>query len=152
MQKKTYDAYRIPIRLNFYGKLMRFSSSPSRHVRLFKREGAQFSDSLVHEKIILPITFKIGRISSPIMHNSLRDVSHALYKMNLYSSYSANIRLTNHKSSSAWKAIAGSMWMFWRCYILQGGIFDGRNGFLLAMLSAHGSFYRSIKQCYPDNN
>ena len=152
MLRQKYDAYRIPICLNFYGQQLRFSASPTRHIRLFKRVGAQYSNDLVHEKIVLPSTHRIGRLSAPIMHHSFRDVTHAIYKMNKYSSYSAQIKLKNNQHGSVWKAFAGSSWMFWRSYILQGGIFDGRAGLILAMMNAHSSFYRSIKQCYPDLN
>ena len=72
--------------------------------------------------------------------------------MNKYSSYSAKIKLDKQYQGSVVKAVFGSMWMFWRSYLLQGGIFDGRAGFTLALMNAHGSFYRSIKQCYPDQN
>jgi glycosyltransferase involved in cell wall biosynthesis len=145
-----YDAYRIPIKLNFYGQTLNFTSSPTRHIRLFKREGANYSDDLVHEKIILPQTHQIGRLSAPIMHHSLRDIQHAIYKMNLYSSYSAKIKLQKQNYGSIWKAILGSGWMFVRCYFLQGGLFDGRAGLILSIMNAHSSFYRSVKQFYPD--
>lgn len=144
------DAFRIPIRMCFYGQLMCFSSSPKRHVRLFKREGARYSDDIVHEKIILPSSTRIGRISLPILHHSFQDVSHALTKMNRYSSYSAKIRINAHRKPSLWKSLFGAWWMFFRCYFLQRGFLDGRAGFLLAVLNAQGSLYRGIKQLYPD--
>ena len=146
------DAYRVPIRLCFYAKVLKFSFSPSRHVRLFKRSGANYSSHIVHEKIILPAKARIGRLRSPIMHHSLRDLTHALEKLNRYSSYSAKTRLQNQTSSSVWKACSGSVWMFLRCYFLQGGCWDGRAGFVLACFNAHGSFYRAIKQVYPDQD
>ena len=40
--------------------------------------------------------------------------------------------------------------MFFRCYFLQGGFLDGKIGFLFAVFSAQGSFYRGMKQLYPD--
>jgi glycosyltransferase involved in cell wall biosynthesis len=146
------DAYRVPIRLCFYGKPLRFSSSPTRHARLFKREGAKFSDDLVHEKIVLPADACIGQLKTPILHDSFLDVSHAIQKMDRYSSYSAQIRLDNKKSISLSRACLGASWMFVRCYVLQRGFLDGRSGFILAVLNAQGSFYRGIKQIYPDKS
>jgi len=150
MLDKQYDAYRVPIRLCFYGKPQRFSSSPTRHARLFKREGAKFSDDLVHEKIVLPKDARIGQLKTPILHDSFLDMSHAIQKMDRYSSYSAQIRLAEKKPMGLFQACLGASWMFFRCYLLQRGFLDGRSGFILATLNAQGSFYRGIKQIYPD--
>lgn len=150
MSAPNIDAYRIPIQMYFYGKPLRFSSSPERHIRLFKKQGAAYSDDIVHEKIKLPVTTRIAQIKNSIEHHSFRDVSHALYKINRYSSYSAKIRISNHKSSGFGKTLMSSCWMFFRCYILQRGFLDGQVGFLFACFNAQGSFYRGIKQIYPD--
>lgn len=152
MKDDKHDAYRVPIRLCFYGKPLRFSSSPTRHARLFKRKGAKFSDDLVHEKIVLPTNARIGQLKTPILHDSFLDISHAIQKMDRYSSYSAQIRLAEKKPISLTRACLGAIWMFLRCYVLQRGFLDGRAGFILAILNAQGSFYRGIKQLYPDKS
>ena len=146
------DAYRVPIQMYFYEKPLRYSSSPKRHVRLFKRKGAQYSDDLVHEKIILPHDARIGSLNHAIVHHSYRDVSHVLTKLNRYSSYSAKIRIKDHKKTSLLKTLVGTAWMFFRCYVVQRGFLDGKEGFLFAIFNAQGSFYRGIKQLYLDAN
>jgi len=146
------DACRVPICMCFDGEPLRFSSSPSRHVRLFKREGARFSDDIVHEKIILPRGTQIGQLNTPIMHHSFQDVTHAIEKMNRYSSYSAKIRIENKHRASLAKTLSSTFWMFFRCYLLQGGFMDGRTGLLFASLNAQAAFFRGIKQLYPDKN
>lgn len=150
MASNEADAYRVPICMNFYGKPMRYSSSPKRHTRLFKREGARFSDDIVHEKILLPAKARIGQFSTAIMHHSYQDVTHAIYKMNRYSSYSARIRLKEREKPSFVSIIFSAGWMFFRCFILQRGFMDGKEGYLLAIFNAEGAFYRGIKQLYPD--
>ncbi len=152
MGHDTYDAYRVPIRLCFYGKPMQFSSSPMRHVRLFKREGARFSDDIVHEKILLPENVCVGQLKQPLLHDSFLDISHAIQKMNRYSSSSAYIRLSEKKRVGLFRTCLGAAWMFMRCYVLQRGFLDGRSGFILAIFNAQGSFYRGIKQIYPDKS
>lgn len=150
IQTNNKDAYRIPIIMHFYGKPLPHCSSPSRHARLFKRVGAHFSNDIVHEKIILPSDSKIGQLKEPILHQSFQDISHVLTKINRYSSYSAKIRLRDNKKGSLWITFAKSLWMFARCYLLQRGFLDGRAGFLFAVFNAQGTFYRGIKQLYPD--
>jgi len=152
IQSNKADAYRIAIRMNFYNKPLRFSSSPKRHARLFKRENAYFSDDIVHEKIILPQDAIIGKFKNTIMHHSFQDVSHALYKINKYSSYSAKTYLARKRNTSFLKILASTSWMFFRCYILQRGFLDGKAGFLFSVFNAQGAFYRGIKQLYQDCN
>ncbi|TAL58423.1 MAG: glycosyltransferase family 2 protein [Legionella sp.] len=144
------DAYRIPIRLHFYDKTLKFSWSPKNHIRLYKREGAAYTDKIVHEEILLPQSARIGKIKAAIEHHCIQDVSHALYKMNLYTTYSAKINIEKNKNPSLIKSILSSWWMFFRCYFIQGGFLEGKDGFLLAVLSAHGSFYRGVKVIYLD--
>lgn len=144
------EAFRIPIRLYFYGKDMRYSGSPSRHIRLFKREGARYSEDIVHEKVILPGKSKLGQLIQPIRHHSYQDLSHAIYKMNRYSSYTAKIRIEQKKQAGLIKTCIGTAWMFFRCFILQRGFLDGQAGFILALLKAQGTFFRGLKQLYPD--
>lgn len=150
LKAPSVDGYRIPIKMNFYNKSLNYSMSPKRHVRLFKRQHATFSVDIVHEKIILPKNARIGTLSGPILHHSFRDVSHALYKLNKYSSYSAKIKIEHHAVQSFSKTILASCWMFFRCYFLQKGFLDGKAGFVFAIYNAHGTFYRGLKQIYPD--
>lgn len=147
--KNKADAFRIPIILNFYDKPLYFSWSPKRHIRLFKRDGARYSENLIHEAVVLPENAKVGKLKPAIQHHSFQDVTHALHKMNTYSSYSAAMRKKN-RSPNFLKALFGSWWMFFRCYFIQGWFLEGRDGFVLAVLSAEGSFYRGIKLIYHD--
>ncbi|MBA2711847.1 MAG: glycosyltransferase family 2 protein [Tatlockia sp.] len=151
MTSDSADAYRIPIRMYFYDLPLRFSSSPKRHIRLFKRQGARYSNDIVHEKILLPESARVSKIKKFIMHHSFQDVSHALHKINRYSSYSAKIKIQKNKTSSFTKTLFGTLWMFFRCYFIQRGFLDGKPGFLFAVLNAQGTFYRGVKQVYPDS-
>lgn len=144
------DAYQIPIYLNFYGRSLYHSWSPKHHVRLFKRLGARYTDQVVHESIILPAQARIRQLNEGIQHHSIQDLSHALDKLNLYSSHTAAMRKQQRKTPSLLKVVGSACWMFFRCYLIQGGFLEGKDGFVLAILSAEGSFYRGIKMIYPD--
>lgn len=150
IQTEKYDAYCIPILLNFFDKQLYHSASPKKHIRLFKREGARFSPNIVHESISLPTGAKVGHLKGHLVHYSYQDVSHALQKMNAYSSFSAKHRLQSRAAPSFIKVVMGSWWMFFRFYFIQKGFLEGKAGFLLAVLSAQNSFYRGIKMIYQD--
>ena len=152
ISKDLADAFRIPIQMIFYKQLLKYSGSPKRHIRLFKKANAHYSDDIVHEKIRVPHDARIKTMKYSIMHHSFTDVTHALYKINKYSSYSAKIHIASKKKPSFSLTLISTGWMFFRCYILQRGFLDGRAGFLLAVFSAQGSFYRGIKQLYRDKN
>lgn len=149
-QTQLMDAYRIPIQMIFCGQPLRYSASPSRHVRLYRRAIARYSDDIVHEKIILPATALIGQLKTPLWHHSFQDISHMLTKLNRYSSYSAQIRLEQKKTGCFLKALLGPIWMFIRCYIFQRGFLDGKIGLIFAIYKAEGTFYREMKVLYPD--
>lgn len=146
------DAYRLPIKMVFYNQPLKYSASPKRHARLFKRENAVFSNDIIHEKIVLPPNARIGKINAPIWHHSYKDLSHVLYKLNKYSSYSAKIRIAEKKKPNLLKVFLATGWMFGRCYILQRGFLDGKLGLLFAIFSAQGTFYRGLKQIYQDSD
>ncbi|KTD06503.1 lipopolysaccharide biosynthesis glycosyltransferase [Legionella gratiana] len=152
MASDSADAFRVAIQMYFYNQPLKYSSSPKRHARLFKRANAHFSNDIVHEKIVLPAEARIGKIKNPIMHHSFKDVSHVLYKLNKYSSYSAKTYISKQRKPSFSKTLAGSIWMFFRCYVVQRGFLDGKRGFLFAVFNAQGTFYRGIKQIYRDKN
>ena len=146
------DAYRIPILLNFYGKQLSHSWCPQHHIRLYKRDGARYTNNIVHEEVLLPPNAHVSQLKSVIHHHSFQDISHALHKMNAYSSYSAKMRREKKRSPSFSKSFFGAWWMFFRCYFIQFGFLEGKDGLLLAMLSAQGSFYRNIKILYHDKD
>lgn len=150
MRSDKADAYRIAIQMIFYNKPLKYSNSPKRHIRLFKREKAQYSKDIVHEKILLPAGARIAKIKQAIRHHSFQDISHVLYKLNKYSSYSAKIRIENKKEVGFTRILLGTGWMFFRCFIVQRGFLDGQAGFLFALFGAQGAFYRGVKQMYQD--
>ena len=150
IQSDAADAYRIPIQMVFYDQPLKYSASPSRHVRLYKRALARYSDDIVHEKIVLDDHARIAQITAPLWHHSFQDVSHMLTKLSRYSSYSAKVRLDQKKSGSMTRSIVSACWMFLRCYFLQAGFLDGRVGLFFAIYKAEGTFYRGMKVLYPD--
>jgi hypothetical protein len=49
------------------------------------------------------------------------------------------------RSSSLAKAVLRGMWAFMRTYFLRVGFLDGREGFMLAVSNAEGTYYRYLK-------
>lgn len=137
-------AYRMPRLSRFCGQeIMHGGWWPDYVLRLFKRGKARFSDDLVHERI-LP-GGEVGTLHHPIRHEAIRHIEESIDKVNRYSSSGAESAVSKGKRSGLSRAIASGAWAFFRAYILRRGFLDGRRGFLLAVLSAEGSYYRYVK-------
>ena len=137
-------AFRLPRLSSFCGRFMRHSGWwPDHVVRLFRRGAARFSDDAVHERVI--VDGKIGTLQEPLMHETFVDLGELLEKMNNYSTLSAQDMRRAGKRSGLAMAVARAAWAFIRTYFLRGGFLDGREGFMLAVATAEGTYYRYVK-------
>ena len=137
-------ALRIPRLSSFCGRFMHHSGWwPDYVTRLFKRGAARFSDDAVHEHVI--VDGKTGTLHSPLMHETFVDLDELLGKMNNYSTLSAQEMHRGGKRSGLPMALARAAWAFLRTYFLRGGFLDGREGFMLAVATAEGTYYRYVK-------
>ena len=138
------DCFAIP-RLSWYcGRFIRHSGwSPDYVDRLFKRGTAQFSDDLVHERLIPH--GQVAKLKNPMLHYSFMNYSQVLQKLDRYSTASAEQAFAKGKTSSPLKAVLHGAWAFFRTYILRAGFLDGPQGFALAISNGQGTYYRYIK-------
>lgn len=137
-------AFAIPRRSSFCGRFMRHSGWwPDYVVRLFRRRGARFSEDHTHDRLIVDGT--TGRLRQPIMHETISDLDQMIMKMNMYSSSAAQMKLRQGRKASMFTALFHGGWAFFRTYFLRLGFLDGREGFMLAVANAEGSYYRYLK-------
>jgi glycosyltransferase involved in cell wall biosynthesis len=137
-------AFAIPRRSSFCGRFMRHSGWwPDYVVRLFRRDRARFSEDRVHERLI--VEGATGRLKAPILHEAITDLDQMLAKMNAYSTAGARMFHEQGRRASLLMAMAHGGWAFFRAYVLRLGFLDGREGFMLAVANAEGSYYRYLK-------
>lgn len=147
ISQTAYDAFEISFSSQYCGKIIRFGDWwHDRQAVLFRRTKAHFSSSLVHESI--EIQGRIGRLKGNIIHLTFPDLHTVLRKMNDYSSWSAEQKKMQNQSGGLLKAIMHGLWAFFRGYFLRLGFLDGREGFLLAVSNAEGTYYRYVKLLY----
>jgi glycosyltransferase involved in cell wall biosynthesis len=140
----AHVAYAIPRRSSFCGRYMRHSGWwPDYVVRLFRRDAARFSDDHTHERLIA--NGPTGRLCEPLMHEAIRDLDQMLLKINAYSTSTAHMKLERGQRAGLAAAIWHGAWTFFRTYVLRLGFLDGREGFMLALANAEGSYYRYAK-------
>ena len=144
ISKGDADAYSFPRSSSYCGKFMRHGGWwPDRVTRLFRRGSARFSDDLVHEKLIAE--GKTAELSSPLIHIAFSDLEEVLQKVDRYSTAGALMMAQKGKRASLGTAILHGFWSFFRTYFLKAGFLDGKEGFMLAVSNAEGTYYRYLK-------
>jgi glycosyltransferase involved in cell wall biosynthesis len=136
--------YAMPRCSSFCGREMKHSGWwPDYVVRLFRRDAGRFTDDDTHERLV--VDGGIGKLKAPLMHEAIVDLDQMLLKMNAYSSGSARMKREAGGRGGVLRGIAHGLWAFLRTYVLRRGFLDGREGFLLAVANAEGSYYRYVK-------
>ena len=144
MAKPTAAAYAVPRRSSFCGRYMKHSGWwPDHVIRLFRRDAARFSDDRAHERLLVEGVTR--KLKQPLMHEAISNMDQMLGKMNLYSTASARMLHERGRQASLATAVFHGSWAFFRTYVLRLGFLDGREGFILAVANAEGSYYRYVK-------
>lgn len=140
-------AYEMPRRSSFCGHFMRHGGWwPDYVTRLFRRGAARFSDSRVHERLI--VDGAIGRLDTPLLHYSYDTLEQALEKMNRYSTLGAQQAFEAGKRATPLTAVLRGAWAFFRTYVVRLGFLDGAPGLVLARYNAQTTYYRYLKLWY----
>jgi len=149
MTKPTAAAYAVPRRSSFCGRYMKHSGWwPDHVIRLFRRDAARFSDDRAHERLLVEGVTR--KLKQPLMHEAISTMDQMLGKMNLYSTASARMLHERGRKASLATAVFHGSWAFFRTYILRLGFLDGREGFILAVANAEGSYYRYVKLAFDN--
>jgi glycosyltransferase involved in cell wall biosynthesis len=144
MANPTAAAYAVPRRSSFCGRYMKHSGWwPDHVIRLIRRDAARFSDDRAHERLLVEGVTR--KLKQPLMHEAISTMDQMLGKMNLYSTASARMLHERGRKASLATAILHGTWAFFRTYVFRLGFLDGREGFILAVANAEGSYYRYVK-------
>jgi glycosyltransferase involved in cell wall biosynthesis len=147
LSQTSCNAFTLSFRSRYCSKPLRFGDWFNEvHTRLFRRNHGKFTESIVHCR--LQVDGKIGRLRAPIIHFPFHELHTLLDKMNQYSTKSAQHLYQQGKKSSLKTALAHAFWAFTKGYCFKCGFLDGREGFLLAMSNAQGTYYRYLKLMY----
>jgi glycosyltransferase involved in cell wall biosynthesis len=144
---ERFVGYEIPRRSSYCGRVLRHGGWWPDHVlRLFKREQGRFCTRRVHEKVIM--RGPLGRLHEPLIHETFGSLEEVLDKINSYSSEGAQLFYEQGKRGGLGVGLAHGLWTFIRTYFLKAGLLDGREGLMLAISNAEGTYYRYLKLAY----
>jgi len=145
--KSDCAAYSMLRRTSLCGKYIKHGDWGNDYcVRLFKANKARFTDVAIHE--YLKVEGKVGKVAGLLMHDSYPDIHSLVDRMNRYTTLNAEILREKGKSSNIVKALLRAIWRFIRAYFIRLGFLDGKEGFLVAVITAESAFYRYAKLSY----
>lgn len=135
------SGYQTPWAVILYNHRMDFGRSARAPLRLFKRAGAHFTDSQIHERIILAAPQTMRKLNGRLLHLTHRDYGHGLFKSGNYAWLSSQKYFAEKRwGGGLLGATLRAAWTFVLIYFLRLGLLDGSPGFLSAMNYAQNSF------------
>lgn len=132
--------YSIARRNFFLGRFMRHSGwYPDRVMRLYPRERYQYNASLVHESLETQGA-KVIELKGDLLHLTCRDFASFQRKQLNYATAWAQERHQKGKKASLTGIFTHTLGAFLKTLLLRGGVLDGKQGWLLAVVNAQYTF------------
>ena len=129
------DGYELARKAFFLGRWIKHCGwYPGYVLRVFKRENARFSDSRVHEGVVLKGT--TARLNYDLLHFTDDSLEHYMWKFNRYTSLAADELALKNKSAGIGAIIGRPIFAFFKMYFLKKGFLDRIEGLMLCLLSA----------------
>ncbi|RBM25033.1 glycosyltransferase family 2 protein [Vibrio tarriae] len=136
-----------------FGRFIRHSGwYPDRVLRLYPTQLTRYNDALVHEKVHVEPSMKVETLAGDAIHYTYNDVHHYLVKSAGYAKAWADQRQAKGKKASLSQGIVHAVGCFLKMYLLKRGFLDGKQGFLIALLSAHSTFVKYADLWARDND
>ena len=118
---------------------------PDYVLRLFRRGKARFSDDLVHERVVCDGPVGAARPSRCCIIRCARLEDAICAHGPLFDRRRRDAGRVRPPGVVRAAASPTALWSFLRTYVLRLGFLDGREGFLLAVANAEGTYYRYMK-------
>ncbi len=141
------NAYILAIKRisRFTGKPL-FAAASCCPIRLYNKHYARFRDSTVHDSVVPHNPEeKIGRLKGLVLHYCFRSYSHAIEKLNAYSSMQAEDMYQKGRKPSSLRIFIEPLYAFFRAYIVRRYIFMGKEGFIESVIYAFARTLRLAK-------
>ena len=127
----------------FMGKRIKYSGLQNDAVvRVFNKEHCNYNSNLVHET--LETRGKTDTFKEHLPHYTYTSFDDYTAKMHAYSALQARMLYAKKKRPTLFHFLFRPFYRFWNQYLLQLGILDGKEGFILAYVSAFSVFKRYV--------
>lgn len=115
-------------------------------VRLYNRTRGRFSDSLVHDSVLMDAGTRIGRLRHDVEHRGMLSLEQLIGKINGYTSLQALDHVTRGKGDiSWWRLLTVFPMAFLKSFLLRRHFVWGRYGLAISMSYAFARLLRLAK-------
>ena len=136
--------YQVARRAYFCGKWIRHCGwYPSRVTRLFRRGRGRFSETNVHEQLVLEGSVKTLR--NDLLHFTDPDLQHYFTKFNTYTTLAAHDMRAAGRQFHLADILLRPAFQFIKMYVVRRGFLDGIHGFILCVASSAYVFTKYAK-------
>lgn len=136
-------AYKINRKSFFGAKMIRYGEWGNDFpVRLFYRANVRWNNAKVHEQLVLPPRLKVLPLKGFLLHYTMKDLADYATKMTGYALLNAERYHLEGKKSSWVKRNISPAFSFFQNYIFKLGLLDGREGYLVARMTAWYTFLK----------
>jgi len=140
-----YDGYYFNRLTNYCGKWIKHSGwYPDTKLRLWNRHKGEWQGMNPHDEYKLAPGAKAQHIKLDILHYSYHSLDQHLRQMVSFSAIGALSKYNKGKKISVPLLMIRPYFTFIKKYILKGGFLDGYYGYVIAMLSAFGTFQKDV--------
>jgi glycosyltransferase involved in cell wall biosynthesis len=140
----AFAGYNVARRAYFLGKWIRHCGwYPGRVTRLFRRSKSRFTESNVHEQIV--VEGAIDELNNDLLHFTDPNLHHYFQKFNRYTTLAAQDLQTAGKQFTISDIIVRPFFTFVKMYVLKRGFLDGMQGFILCVASSAYVFAKYAK-------
>lgn len=135
-----YCVYNCARRNLFMGRFMKHSGwYPDKVTRLYAREKYQYNDNLVHESLNTHGA-TIKTLQGDLLHLTCRDLMEFQQKQLQYAKAWAKERAQQGKTTRYSAILTHTLGAFFKTWLLRMGLFDGKQGLILAFVNAQYTF------------
>jgi len=150
LDSENYHAYSVR-RRNFCGKrwIKAASFYPDRVIRLYDKTKVNYNMSTSHASVISACK----NIDLHITHYTYDSYTDWVDKINFYSTQSAKTMHIKGIKRSSIRPITHSIFAFFKKLIIKGGIFQGIDGFTVALTTMFNTYMKYVKlnELYDNN-
>ncbi|TDH20885.1 glycosyltransferase family 2 protein [Segetibacter sp. 3557_3] len=144
----THAVYNLKFKTYLGRKLVRYGEwGTDAHIRFFNRSTIRWNEATVHEQLVLPPGTSRKTLNGFIHHYSMKDLADYTTKMTQYALLSGEHYYQSGKRAGWIKRYLSPAFSFYRNYLFKLGFLDGREGYLIARVTA---YYTMLKYARLD--
>ncbi len=120
---------------------------PDKKIRIFPKSKVTWQGAFIHEEIVILEKIKEQYLPGDLYHYSYYTIREHYKKIEKYAELSVKQMLLDKKKFSWYQPLTSAIGKFLTVYFFRLGFLDGYYGFIIARISAYGSYlkYKKLK-------